>query len=189
MTKLYQPVLYNKYRLVAAVALLLIYQSRITITANPQNLIPTLATSITPLQSKITITVNRDNGSPASGEQIQIKTCTEIGIENTDGHIHDIIERGTDSCKLGSRPTQKFDYNGNIDNPITATTDNNGQIILKYSPPKSPAPGGFIIAGEDKIIASSIQDPSVKAESSITIKVPNLKSMYGCANCMGGGHS
>ena len=107
----------------------------ITANANPQELNPI---SKNP-QATVSIAILNPDGTPASAENVLVKSCTEIGNANTDGHLHDEIQRGTgtDPCQKKSRPSAILDSNGNKGNPITVTADKNGQVTLKYIPPKS----------------------------------------------------
>lgn len=130
-------------------------------------------------QSKITVIAKDQDGEPAKGMQIEIKTCTELGSSDTDGHIHDQLN---DGCS--NRPKATLEYDGKKGNPIVAKTDESGKIILKYIPPKSSK---YYISGKDKITATSKKDPEVKGENSIITRLPNLQPIPGSADCRGGG--
>jgi hypothetical protein len=142
-------------------------------------------------KAKVTVTATRVDGSKISGMKVKIEVCTSIGKADTDGHIHD---RRNDPC-AGGRPHGSIIYDGrsSLGKPMELTTDNNGQILLDYEPAwqqallkigkKNPYLKLLYISGEDKIIATKVNDPSVKDEESITTKVLGLVAMPGSANC------
>ncbi len=128
-------------------------------------------------QAKITV-IAKKGGKPAKEMEINIKVCTERGGEGTDGHIHD---KGRKRCDRDSRPTGELDNNdGEKGNDLVEKTNENGKIILTYTPPKiHDGNHDHIIAGKDWIIATEQGDPSVEGENWIVTKVPNLQPMPG----------
>ena len=128
-------------------------------------------------QAKITV-IAKKGGKPAKEMEINIKVCTERGGEGTDGHIHD---KGRKRCDRDSRPTGELENNdGERGNDLVEKTNENGKIILTYTPPKiHDGNHDHIIAGKDWIIATEQDDPSVEGENWIVTKVPNLQPMPG----------
>jgi hypothetical protein len=133
--------------------------------------------------TKVTVKViNEDDGSAVKGGKIDIKVCTSIGGEKTDGHMHD---GRADPCD-DSRPhgTVKDAKGGKESSKLTTTTDQNGFVNLTYKSPVDKKSKKIVISGQESIIAEMGE---VKGEGLITTKVPGLKQMPGSANCKGAG--
>ncbi|MGE5635220.1 MAG: peptidoglycan-binding domain-containing protein, partial [Deltaproteobacteria bacterium] len=153
-----------------------------------------------PLSSNITIkTYVPTTGQPLPFTKLEVKTCTQKGSINTDGHIHD---RGTnDPCFKSDRPHSSLNWyccsksGGTLPqrsgNPINVVTDSNGIAKISYTPPSSTdAKNKYYIAGKDQIIVTLTSDPSIKNDTEyITTKVNGLKQMFNSTNCSGDGRT
>jgi hypothetical protein len=128
----------------------------------PDQLSPTDAAPTT----TITVTGDRD-GDPADGEKVKVQACIEIGSADTDGHTDDARN---DRCDAGNRPVAHLA--GPADgNPVTATTDTNGRIVLTYTPPHPAGDNQRFIASKDTIVASLVDDPNIKSDAPIIIRI------------------
>lgn len=133
-------------------------------------------------KTTVTVKVTNEDGSAVKGAKVDIKVCTAVGGEKTDGHIHDVR---ADPCD-DARPhgTIKDAKGGKESSKMTATTDQNGLVNLTYKPPMDKKSKKIFISGQETIIAEMGES---KAEGVITTKVPGLRQMAGSAACKGAG--
>jgi hypothetical protein len=147
-------------------------------------------------KAKVTVTLTM-NGSPVKGKAVMIKVCTLPGTETTDGHIgHDPRAAGWEKtwdqpCDQDDRPFAVLQASsGKKGNVLVERTDNNGKIVLDYTPPISDYKGKkypkyHYIAGEDEVIATAIHGaPSLQDKDTVKTKVKDLIQMPGSdGNC------
>lgn len=157
-------------------------------------------------RAKVTVTLTM-GGSPAKNKSVMIKVCTLPGTTTTDGHTgHDQRIAGwektwSEPCDQGERPFAVLaDSSGKKGNILLERTDNNGQIILDYTPPLSKFKGKYpeyhYIAGKDEITATAVHGaPTLQDKATVITKVPGLIRMPGsvddasCPSQSSGNHS
>ena len=138
-------------------------------------------------------------GQPLPFEKLEVKTCTQKGSINTDGHIHD---KGTnDPCFKSNRPHSSLNWyccgrSGGtfpqpLGNPINVVTDSNGIAKISYYPPSfTGVKNKYYMAGKDQIVVTLTSNPSIKNDIEyITTKVNGLKQMPNSKNCSGDGRT
>ena len=156
---------------------------------------PTLNPTDASPKSKVTVIAKGADGIGIKQMAIKIEACTEIGSKDTDGHIHD---RRSDKCDPG-RPKAIFKYQGvDYRGSLTAATDSVGQIVFDYEPPFSyrvfkdkntgvvtstSTTQKLYISGRDDIVATKVQDSTIKGEAKITTRVNGLQAMLGSTGC------
>lgn len=140
--------------------------------------------------AKVTVTLTT-GGMPMKDKVVVIKVCTLPGTVTTDGHVgHDIRAANWEKtwkepCDPGRRPAAELISRRGISGTlIVERTDNNGQILLDYLPPKH---GSYqYIAGTDEITATALENaPALQDKETIVTKVPDLLPMPGSSNCNG----